>query len=470
MGKRINLLIAATAIACGVCGAASGEAPEIPKSGMTAVASREFGGTAYGAIDGSTAGGGWLAKPLPAWLRLDMGGRYNVEKLGYQPRIGDSRGRTKMYYIYVTDDPDVWGTRVAWGFFLSNNDRQDVTFPPKAGRYVIFNCTRSYGVGTGGAAEVYLYGEPAADVMEFEVADRTSGSTLIINSPTVDVMAFTADPAGGEITHYQITQTKVAPAVDDTGWQEFVPQTYTIAGVPLAAAGVQMDLVGWVKTAAGEVGGSIPQRIFYTSLTLAEVPKDEMQVSASAEDEGSAENTINGNAGDLWSALEPPQWLTIDLGDNYLVGYFEYLARQNVLSGRMQEYNVYVTDDPGTRGEPVASGEWSNSLYRQGTPLTTTRGRYVILEGLSSYSYTGSIGAAEVWVYATSGSIRWWPVDGDANLDCEVNILDMIFIRNRLNQDPETDDNWRADVNQDGKINILDMIFVRNVLNNRCEQ
>ena len=61
-----------------------------------------------------------------------------------------------------------------------------------------------------------------------------------------------------------------------------------------------------------------------------------------------------------------------------------------------------------------------------------------------------------------------WPVDGDANMDCSVNILDLIFIRNKLNQAVTTGDNWKADVNEDTRINILDLIFVRNKLNTQC--
>jgi len=53
-------------------------------------------------------------------------------------------------------------------------------------------------------------------------------------------------------------------------------------------------------------------------------------------------------------------------------------------------------------------------------------------------------------------------------MDCRVNILDLIFIRNRLGMDGGTDDNWKADVNADGKINILDLLFVRNRLNQAC--
>ena len=68
-----------------------------------------------------------------------------------------------------------------------------------------------------------------------------------------------------------------------------------------------------------------------------------------------------------------------------------------------------------------------------------------------------------------TGGARTWPIFGDANLDCRVNILDLIFVRNRLNEDPQTDINWQADVVQDGSINILDMIYVRNRLNMTCE-
>jgi len=62
-----------------------------------------------------------------------------------------------------------------------------------------------------------------------------------------------------------------------------------------------------------------------------------------------------------------------------------------------------------------------------------------------------------------------WPLYGDVNWDCQVNILDLIWARNRLNQDPQAGSlNWRADVNQDGAINILDLLDIRNHLNTRC--
>ena len=57
---------------------------------------------------------------------------------------------------------------------------------------------------------------------------------------------------------------------------------------------------------------------------------------------------------------------------------------------------------------------------------------------------------------------------GDVNGDCRVNILDLIFIRNRLSATPDLD-NSRADVNKDGTIHLLDLIKVRNELAARCE-
>jgi len=59
----------------------------------------------------------------------------------------------------------------------------------------------------------------------------------------------------------------------------------------------------------------------------------------------------------------------------------------------------------------------------------------------------------------------------DANGDCHVNVLDLIFVRNRLGLNPNTGDNWRADiVTGDGAINVLDLIAVRNYLGTRCAE
>ena len=58
---------------------------------------------------------------------------------------------------------------------------------------------------------------------------------------------------------------------------------------------------------------------------------------------------------------------------------------------------------------------------------------------------------------------------GDTNDDCVVNVLDMILVRNKLNDDPSSGDLWWVDVTEDGHINVLDMILIRNQLNDTCD-
>ena len=66
------------------------------------------------------------------------------------------------------------------------------------------------------------------------------------------------------------------------------------------------------------------------------------------------------------------------------------------------------------------------------------------------------------------GAEPGWTIPGDATLNCVVNLLDLLAIRDHLNNNVSTGDNWLYDVNEDGRINILDLIFIRNRINNHC--
>jgi len=95
---------------------------------------------------------------------------------------------------------------------------------------------------------------------------------------------------------------------------------------------------------------------------------------------------------------------------------------------------------------------------------------YTVPMDVAPGHYTG-----QITVNASNAGSQSIPVSvtvpplGDANGDCRVSILDLIFVRNRINADVNTGDNWKADVNADGKISILDLIAVRNHLNQRCD-
>ena len=60
-------------------------------------------------------------------------------------------------------------------------------------------------------------------------------------------------------------------------------------------------------------------------------------------------------------------------------------------------------------------------------------------------------------------------MQGDSNCDCVLNILDLLYVRNRLGQGVSPGETWLADANRDGRINILDLLYVRNRLGTKCQ-
>ena len=82
-----------------------------------------------------------------------------------------------------------------------------------------------------------------------------------------------------------------------------------------------------------------------------------------------------------------------------------------------------------------------------------------------------NFGRVNVGAYGNTdqASKSGWNIPCDVNDDCTVDILDLLFVRNKLRADPAAGDNWQANVNQDETINILDLLQVRNKLRTTCE-
>ena len=80
---------------------------------------------------------------------------------------------------------------------------------------------------------------------------------------------------------------------------------------------------------------------------------------------------------------------------------------------------------------------------------------------LTNAPHTGTT----ITLYAISPDGTTWYAKslppGDPNGDGRINILDMIYIRNRIGLDPSDPDNANADLNSDGKINVLDLMTLR---------
>ena len=91
---------------------------------------------------------------------------------------------------------------------------------------------------------------------------------------------------------------------------------------------------------------------------------------------------------------------------------------------------------------------------------------------LTEESFHGGLAYSGGWAAAMGGSLQFRILatpPGDCNRDCYVNILDMLFVRNHLGQDPTSNANAKlADVNADGRVNILDLLAVRQHLTETC--
>ena len=111
---------------------------------------------------------------------------------------------------------------------------------------------------------------------------------------------------------------------------------------------------------------------------------------------------------------------------------------------------------------------WLMSVSYDYSVSPRDEGTFTIAANSLHTTLAGAGGTIPFDVIAGSATFARWPIPGDANRDCKVDVLDLLAIRGRLGQDPGSGDNWKADVNNDGKINLLDLMFVRSRLFDEC--
>lgn len=133
-------------------------------------------------------------------------------------------------------------------------------------------------------------------------------------------------------------------------------------------------------------------------------------------------NVLDGDPATIWhSQWSTPEangmpWLSVDLGQEYTDLSLYLLPRQaGNTNGVLKEYNVYVSDDGKTWGDPVATGSFPNSRDQQTIELPDdVSASQVKIEWVSSYSDTdnfGSLAELNVGAGSAAGSQPEWSVD-----------------------------------------------------------
>jgi arylsulfatase A-like enzyme len=140
------------------------------------------------------------------------------------------------------------------------------------------------------------------------------------------------------------------------------------------------------------------------------IPADEMKlVSCSSENRANdrlAQYAIDGRPRTVWHSqfsgqlTRHPHELVIDLGADYLIRGFQYLARQDSgWNGAFAETEFYVGEEPALEGEPVAKATFNKTRTAQTVEcVRPVRGRYVRIRILSEVNQRPWASAAEIGV------------------------------------------------------------------------
>ncbi len=116
--------------------------------------------------------------------------------------------------------------------------------------------------------------------------------------------------------------------------------------------------------------------------------------SSQEPDEGDASYLVDGDPSTIWHTMysitlaKYPHWVDFDASKQKVIKGFTYLARQDgSLNGCIKDYEIYVSNDNKTWGEPVAKGSFEKTAKLQKVMFEKpVKARYVRLRALNEQS------------------------------------------------------------------------------------
>ena len=290
----------------------------------------------------------------PHEIVTDLGADYYLYAFRYMPRQNYFNGRIKDYEIYISEDGLNWEIPVASGTFPNTPAEQVVLFTATPGRYVSLRALNEVnGNPWTAVAEIGLQGNVATIDSDGDGwLDNEDNCPPVYNDQT----NADGDDAGDACDPCPDDPGKIEPGACGCG----VAET-DLGGVTIC--GSEISQTDWSVTCDSEelIGEYAP-----------------------------CTNAVDGK-GDTnwvtqWKSTSPghPHEIVIDLHQAYTLTGLRYLPRQDVRNGRIQNYELYVSEDGAAWETVTASGIFQNTTAEQDVLFpSATSGRFVKLIAIS---------------------------------------------------------------------------------------
>ncbi|HFK1549388.1 TPA: discoidin domain-containing protein [Bacillus albus] len=329
---------------------------------------------------------------LPHSITYNLGKSYDgVYKLKYLPRQDeDWNGVVTKFEISVSTDGSTF-TKVAEGTWAADKNEKTATFNAREATYVKFTALASRsdsGKQFGSAAEINIYNKSGYEMNKSPLMKAIADVEAFISD-------FTGDPS-------YLTELKALKKEAETLLGSTTATEEEIAKM----TDKLIAKLETVQSGEAKVNGV---KVFYAPEAYTSNP-------ASYIIDGKSSTFYETNWTQGGRFYKPGDYIILDLNESKIdVGKILYTPRQDIMNGRIEQYNIYLSNDDlssttvdGTQSylddnfTLVGKGKWDTTIKdKQTATFKSDSARYVAIQALSTgedgNGNTLSVGDFEVY-------------------------------------------------------------------------
>jgi len=414
------------------------------------VSSENLGSLSFGtnAIDGDV-NTNWFtswddqSSSHPHELHIDLGGEFNVNGFRILPVVSD--GTIADYEFYVSNDPNNWGNAIVKSTFPMNHEERHVSFAAKTGRYVrLVALSDVNGSRFTSMAEFYLSADPFdgaampqisptgytfAESVDVTIESKDSNARIFYTTdgttPNYDSFEYSTPITLNESA--EISAIAVVPGKHDS---QLRTHFYTVLH------GLSDDLDddnlpdSWEMHFVGNLdqdamsdldNDGVNNQLEYENNTNPSVDDSRILsqenwslVAVDSEDSVTADHlgihAFDGNHNTMWHTRSSPDiaayphFIEIELGNVYGLTGFIY-SPSNTIYGHIKDYELFVSEDGVTWGDPVSSGIFEYNYAQKTIHFDPKNGKYIRFVALSGHNNDPWTTVGEIDVIVQTSSI-----------------------------------------------------------------